>query len=262
MIAFCEDKSPASKEFLMIQERHIVTKICVFLRSCWLKDSVVTPQKKFLVEYIRLRPVLWYNWTIIPQSFLEVSLKLNRCQQFGLQQIFVASKRPFSCIFFGINPFSRSNSQLLSIACHTLQTRRANVVRVHLRYRGALLVHTMRLQNFAGKFHIHFYNIRDSVLFGSSKSKDLVSWHQSLTHGQHDIELLSIKLLPALTAVTCCCQLWLLASALEAVTSCCQLRQLLQAAASFDSCYKLLPALTAGVSCRQLWQLLQVVASC
>ena len=248
MIAFCEDKSPASKEFLMIQERHIVTKICVFLRSCWLKDSVVTPQKKFLVEYIRLRPVLWYNWTITPQSFLEVSLKLNRCQQFGLQQIFVASKRPFSCFFFGINPFSRSNSQLLSIAWHTLQTRKANVVRVHLRYRGALLVHTiyMRLQNFAGKFHLHFYNIRNSVLFDSSKSKDLGSCHQSLTHGQHDIELLSNKLLPALTAVTCCCQLWLLVSALATVTSCCQLWQLLQAVASLGRI----------TSWRQHWQLL------
>ena len=123
---------------------------------------------------------------------------------------FCCLKKAFSCIFFGINPFSRSNSQLLSIAWHTLQTRKANVVRVHLRYRGALLVHTiyMRLQNFAGKFHLHFYNIRDSVLFDSSKSKDLGSCHQSLTHGQHDIELLSNKLLPALTAVTCCCQLW------------------------------------------------------
>ena len=187
-------------------------------------------------------------------KFSEVSLKLNWCQQFGLQQIFVASKRPFSCIFFGINPFSRSNSQLLSIAWHTLQTRKANVVRVHLRYRGALLVHTMRLQNFAGKFHIHFYNIRDSVLFGSSKSKDLVSWHQSLTHGHYDIELLSNKLLPALTAVTCCCQLWLLASALAAVTSCCQLWQLLQAVASVGSCcqlWQLLQALTAVTSCCQ-----------
>ena len=120
---------------------------------------------------------------------------------------FCCLKKAVFMFFFGINPFSRSNSQLLSIACHTLQTRRANVVRVHLRYRGALLVHTMRLQNFAGKFHIHFYNIRDSVLFGSSKSNDLVSWHQSLTHGQHDIELLSNKLLPGLTAVACCCQL-------------------------------------------------------
>ena len=33
MIAFCEDKSSASKEFLMIQERHIVTKKYAFLQA-------------------------------------------------------------------------------------------------------------------------------------------------------------------------------------------------------------------------------------
>ena len=57
-------------------------------------------------------------------------------------------------------------------------------------------------------------------------------------------------LVPALTAVKSCCQLW---QQLQAVYSFDSSRQVWQQALpSFDTCYKLLPALTAVTSCWQL----------
>ena len=175
-------------------------------------------------------------------KFSEVSLKLNWCQQFGLQQIFVASKRPFSCIFFGINPFSRSNSQLLSIAWHTLQIRKANVVRVHLRYRGALLVHSIYIWGF-------------KILLENFTSISTIS--ETVSYLIHQkVKIWWVVTNPSLTdnmilsySATSCCQLWQLLHAVASFDCWRLLWQLLQAVASFDSCYKLLPALTAIISC-------------
>ena len=49
--------------------------------------------------------------------------------------------------------------------------RKAILKSVHLRYFGAFLVHPARRQNFAGKLHLHFYNIRDCVTFGLQQSQ-------------------------------------------------------------------------------------------
>ena len=42
---------------------------------------------------------------------------------------------------------------------HVQVTKVEELVGVHLRYLGAILVHPIRRQNFAGKSHLHFYNI-------------------------------------------------------------------------------------------------------
>ena len=76
------------------------------------------------------------------------------------------------------------------------------------------------------------------------------------------------KLLPALTAVTSCRQLWQLLQAVDsldsfyklstaskAVTSCCQLWQLLLAVVSFDCCYQLWLLLYVGASFDSCYQL-------
>ena len=58
--------------------------------------------------------------------------------------------------------------------------------------------------------------------------------------------------MPALTAVTSCCQLWQQLQAVYSFDSSRMLWQLLQALPSFDTCNKLVTTLTAVTSCWQL----------
>ena len=93
--------------------------------------------------------------------------KLTFCERFGLQIlpnseecIFVTPERPFLGVVFGQKEFSRRNGRLtpIYISCNTYSESYA-YLRLKIKYLGAILVHPVRRQNFAGKLHIRFYNI-------------------------------------------------------------------------------------------------------